>query len=344
MKLSMPDESAQARGTMGYASYATMARGFGPGFDAPLVVAATLPTPHASTARLVAALRATPGVASVTPAQVSGDGKAAMVVAYPATGEQDPATDTLVNHVTGSVLPRATAGTGIRAYVTGPNAANVSFANVIGQRLPWLVAVVVLVSMLLLTVVFRSVTVAVKAAVMNLLSITAAYGVLVLVCQHGWLRQVFGFPETMPVTTWVPVFLFVILFGLSMDYEVFLISRIREDYDATGDNSASVARGLASTARVITAAAAIMIVVFLANVLGPEVSVKQIGLGLAAAVFIDATLVRLVLVPAAMELLGRANWWLPRPLARILPPASRGSASGAEPPARDVDSVRAGAR
>jgi putative drug exporter of the RND superfamily len=332
MKLSMPDESSQARGTMGYASYATMARGFGPGFDAPLVVAASLPAPGTSTARLAAAVRATPGVAAVTPVVVSRDGEAAMLVAYPRTGEQDSATNTLVNRLRGQVLPRATAGTGIRAYLTGPNAGNVSFANLVGQRLPWLIAVVVLASMVLLTVMFRSVTVAVKAAVMNLLSICAAYGVLVAVVQFGWLRQVFGFAEPMPVTTWVPMFLFVILFGLSMDYEVFLLSRIREAYDATGDNAGSVARGLASTARVITAAAAIMAVVFGSNVLGPDVAVKQIGLGLAVAVLIDATLVRMVLVPAVMELLGRANWWLPAPIARRLPPVSPGAD---EPPAGD---------
>jgi RND superfamily putative drug exporter len=319
MKLSMPDESAQARGTMGYASYASMASGFGPGYDAPLIIAAKLPPGGASAAHLAAAVRATHGVASVTPAVVSRDGQAAMMIAYPATGEQDPATDTVVNRLTGTVLPRATAGTGIRAYVTGPNAGNVTFANMIGARLPLLIAVVVLLSMLLLLVVFRSVVVAIKAAAMNLLSISAAYGVLVMVSQHGWGRQLFGFPETMPVTTWVPVFLFVILFGLSMDYEVFLLSRIREAYDATGDNSASVASGLASTARVISAAAAIMVVVFLSVVLGANVSVKQVGLGLAVAVLIDATLVRLVLVPAVMELLGNANWWLPGPLARVLP-------------------------
>jgi RND superfamily putative drug exporter len=321
MKLSMPDESAEARGTMGYATYATMAKGFGPGFDAPLIVAATLPSraAGAEAPRLAAAVRATPGVAGVTPVRVSADGRAAMLIAYPATGEQNPATDTLVNRISATVLPRATAGTGIRAYVTGPNAANVTFADTTGQRLLWLVAIVVAVSMVLLTFVFRSVTVAIKAAVMNLLSISAAYGVLVLVSQHGWGGRLFGFPETMPVTTWVPIFLFVILFGLSMDYEVFLLSRIREAYDASGDNAAAVARGLASTARVISAAAAIMVVVFLSFVLGANVSVKQVGLGLAVAVLIDATLVRLVLVPAVMELLGRANWWLPRPLARILP-------------------------
>ncbi len=339
MKLNFPDESAQARGTMGYASYATMARGFGPGFDAPVIVAAALPTPDASTARLAAAIRTTPGVAGVTPMVRSADGKAAMMIAYPTTGEQNPATNTLVNRLRSGVLPSATAGTGIRAYLTGPNAGGVAFANLIGQRLPWLIAVVVLVSMLLLTVMFRSVTIAVKAAVMNLLSISAAYGVLVLISQDGWLHQAFGFPENVPVTTWVPVFLFVILFGLSMDYEVFLLSRIRESYDATGDNAASVAHGLARTARVITAAAAIMIVVFLSFVAGADVSVKQIGLGLAVAVLIDATLVRMVLVPGVMELLGKANWWLPGPLARVLP---KTSLREDEPLAGEQPLVRAG--
>jgi uncharacterized membrane protein YdfJ with MMPL/SSD domain len=348
MKLSFPDESAQARGTMGYASYATMAKGFGPGFDAPLIVAAKLPAGPARETSEVAALATavghTPGVAAVTAPVISPDGHAALLIAYPATGEQDPATEALANHLTGQVLPGATSGTGIRAYLTGPNEGNVTFANIIGQRLPWLIGIVIAVSMVLLTAVFRSVVVAVKAAVMNLLSITAAYGVLVMVTQHGWLHQLFGFPEKMPVTTWVPVFLFVILFGLSMDYEVFLISRIREAYDATGDNRASVARGLASSARVITAAAAIMVAVFLSFVLGADVSVKQVGLGLAVAVLIDATVVRLVLVPAVMELLGQANWWLPRPLARILPARRADLPSGHEPPAMDDDHVSAGAR
>jgi uncharacterized membrane protein YdfJ with MMPL/SSD domain len=336
LHLSLPDESAQPRGSMGYASYATMARGFGPGFDAPLIVAADLPAGGAAdTGRLAAAVAAAPGVVAVTPVTVSPDGRAALLIAFPRTGEQDPATDALVNHLTGRVLPRATAGTGIRAWVTGSNAGNVAFADVIGQRLPWLIAVVVALSMVLLTVVFRSVVVAVKAAVMNLLSIGASYGVLVMVVQHGWLGGLFGFPETMPVTTWVPVFLFVILFGLSMDYEVFLISRIKERYDATGDNRASVAGGLASSATVISAAAAIMVVVFLSFTAGADVSVKQIGLGLAVAVLVDATLVRLVLVPAVMELLGRANWWLPGPLARLLPggpaPAPASAAAGSVP-------------
>jgi uncharacterized membrane protein YdfJ with MMPL/SSD domain len=314
MKLSMPDESAQARGTMGYASYSTMTRGFGPGFDAPLIVAAQLPpggppdTEAANVAGIETALARTPGIAAVTPPVTSRDGKAAMLIAYPATQAQDAATNALANKIETSVLPAATKGTGIRAYLTGPNAANVAFTNLIGRRLPWLIGTVLALSMVLLLGVFRSVVVAVKAAVMNLLSITASYGVLTAVTQWGWAGRLFGFPEKMPVTTWVPVFGFVILFGLSMDYEVFLLSRIRESYLATGDNSRAVATGLASTARVISAAAAIMVLVFGAFVATPDVSVKQIGLGLAAAVLIDATVVRLVLVPAVMELLGPANW------------------------------------
>jgi RND superfamily putative drug exporter len=254
-------------------------------------------------------------VAEVTAPVLSRDGQAGLLIAYPTTGEQDAATDALVNRLQDSVLPRS----GLTAYVTGPNAANVSFANLIGARLPALIGVVVALSMVLLLVVFRSVVIAVKAAVMNLLSVCAAYGVLTAVAQWGWAGHVFGFPEKLPVTTWVPVFLFVILFGLSMDYEVFLLSKIKEEYDRVGDNSLAVGRGLAATARVISAAAAIMVVVFLSFVLTPDVSVKQIGLGLAAAMLVDATVVRLVLVPAVMELLGRANWWLPGWLARRLP-------------------------
>jgi len=254
IKLSMPDESAQARGTMGYASYATMARGFGPGFDAPLIVVAKGHGPQNDA--LHGAIERTPGIAAVTPPVVSRDGQATMLVAYPTTGEQDAATDALVNRLDATVLPKS-------AYLTGPNAGNVAFANLMGSRLPALIGVVVALSMALLLVVFRSVVIAVKAAVMNLLSVCAAYGVLVAVTQWGWLGHALGFPETMPVTTWVPVFLFVILFGLSMDYEVFLLSRIREEYDRLGDNGLAVGRGLAATARVISAAAAIMVVVFL---------------------------------------------------------------------------------
>src|SRR5580692_2044845 len=343
MKLSMPDESAQARGTMGYASYATMAQGFGPGFDAPLIVAARVtPADTAALDSLRGAIEATPGIAGVAPPVISRDGQAALMIAYPTTGEQDAATNALVNRLEDTVLPRS----GLTAYLTGPNAANVSFTNLIGERLPLLIGVVVALSLVLLLVVFRSVVIAVKAALMNLLSVCAAYGVLTAVTQWGWLGHVFGFPVKMPVTTWVPVFLFVILFGLSMDYEVFLLSKIREEYDRLGDNSLAVGRGLASTARVISAAAAIMVVVFLSFDLTPDVSVKQIGLGLAAAVLVDATVVRLVLVPAVMELLGKANWWLPGWLDRLLPggpggPGAPAKALGThEPPAATLAEVR----
>jgi uncharacterized membrane protein YdfJ with MMPL/SSD domain len=326
IKLSMPDESAQARGTMGYASYADMAQGFGPGFDAPLIVAVRATRADgARLASLWAAIAHTPGVAGVTPPVLSRDGQAAMLIAYPTTGEQDAATNALVNRLDDGVLAHA----GLTAYLTGPNAANVAFTNLIGARLPLLIAVVVTLSMVLLLVEFRSVLIALKAAVMNLLSVCAAYGVLTAVTQWGWLGRAFGFPEKMPVTTWVPVFLFVILFGLSMDYEVFLLSRIREEYERCGDTQLAVGRGLAATARVITAAAAIMVVVFAGFVLTPDVSVKQIGLGLAAAVLVDATVVRLVLVPAVMELLGKANWWLPGWLDRLLPGSRGAQASGA---------------
>ena len=301
MKLSMPDESAQARSTMGYSSYETMAQGFGPGFDAPLIVVTNHP---AQAAGLETTLAHTPGVTAVTPPVTSRDGHAAMLIAYPSTGAQDARTNALANHIEATELPSGT-------YLTGPNAANVAFANLMGRRLPWLVGTVVVLSMVLLLTVFRSIVVAVKAALMNLLSVTAAYGVLTAVTQWGWGSSFLGFPEKMPVTTWVPVFLFVILFGLSMDYEVFLLSRIRESYLDTGDNSVAVARGLANTGRVISAAAAIMVVVFCSFLATPDVSVKQIGLGLAVAVLVDATVVRLVLVPALMELLGRANWWMP---------------------------------
>jgi RND superfamily putative drug exporter len=339
MNLNFPDESTQARNTMGYASYQTMAEGFGPGFGAPVIVVASLPPGGASTTPLASAVRHAPGIAQVTPVIVSKDGAAAMMIAYPTTREQDQATNDLINRLTGTVLPRATAGTGIHAYVAGPNAANVEFTNLVDARLPWMIAIVVALSVLLLLVVFRSVTIALTAAVMNMLSVAAAYGVLVAVVQRGWLHQLFGFPATMPIASWVPVFLFVILFGLSMDYEMFLMSRIREDHDHSGDNSAAVARGLARTARVISAAAAIMVVVFLSVVLGADVTVKQFGLGLAVAVLIDATVVRLVLVPAVMELLGSANWWLPRRLAGLLPaiPMPERGDVAAPPPHRTAD-------
>ena len=220
------------------------------------------------------------------------------------------------------MVPAAT-GTGtIRAdqvLVGGATATAIDLTDLIQARLFPFIAGVILGAFVLLTMVFRSLFVPFKAAVMNLLSIGAAYGVIVAIFQWGWGKQVIGLEQAVPIVAFVPVMMFAILFGLSMDYEVFLLSRIREDYDRTGDSHTSVVNGLAATARVITAAALIMISVFLAFVTNPSPTVKMIGLGMAAAVFIDATIVRMILVPATMELAGRINWWCPRWLDRILP-------------------------
>jgi RND superfamily putative drug exporter len=204
-------------------------------------------------------------------------------------------------------------------YVGGFAALTDDFSNMLAQRLPLFIGVVILLSFLLLMAVFRSILVPLKAAIMNLLSVGAAYGVIVAVFQWGWGRQLVGIGKEGPIQAFLPMMMFAILFGLSMDYEVFLLSRIREEYVRTGDNATAVADGLSATARVITAAAAIMCTFFLAFVLGDNIVIKLFGIGFASAIFIDATLIRLVIVPSTMELLGDANWWLPKWLDRILP-------------------------
>ncbi|RFS85689.1 MMPL family transporter [Actinomadura spongiicola] len=318
MRLSLPDSSTQPHDHSGYRASQIMAEGFGPGTAAPLILVTEGGT-GADQGRLAASVRDTPGVAAVQPPRTSGDGAASILVAFPTTGAQDEATPELVHTLRDDVIPRVMDGTGAQTYVGGQNAASIDFADEVSTRLPWLIAVVVGLSLLLLVALVRSVTVALQAAVMNLLSIAAAYGVLTAVVQWGWAGNLLGFPTDMPVTTWVPLMMFPILFGLSMDYEVFLVSRIRENYETGVPTREAVALGLSRTARVITAAAAIMVMVFLSVLLGADVAVKQMGLGMGVAILIDATIVRLVLVPALMELFGEANWWLPRPLARILP-------------------------
>jgi RND superfamily putative drug exporter len=253
----------------------------------------------------------------VTPVRTSSDGTVATFVAYPATSGQSAATANLVGHLRADVIPAVAPGAPV--YVGGPTAAAQDFADTVASRLPLMIVVVAGLSVLLLIAVFRSVTLAVKAAVLNLVSIGAAYGVLVAAVQWGWLTRVLGFPGPMPIAAYVPMIMFPVLFGLSMDYEVFLVSRIREHYVRSGHTRSAVVQGLSSTARVITAAAAIMVLVFLSVMFGADLAVKQLGLGLAVMVLIDATLVRMVLVPAAMELFGRANWWLPGWLDRLLP-------------------------
>jgi RND superfamily putative drug exporter len=307
MRLSLPDASVQPHDRSSYTSYTILSEGFGPGYGAPLIFAVPTGSANADLRPVVQAVGATDGIASVTPPQVSRDGRAAIFMAFPATGYQDEATTHLVHRLRDEVLPRAPGGEAV--HVGGPNAATIDFSDEVGSRLPLMIAVVIALSLVLLIALVRSVTIALQAAVMNLLSIGAAFGVLVAVVQWGWLGTALGFPTDMPVTAWVPMAMVPVLFGLSMDYEVFLISRVREEYERTGDTRTAVTRGLARTARVITAAAAIMIAVFTTSLLGPDVAVKQAGLGMAVAVLIDATIVRMILVPAVMELFGKANWW-----------------------------------
>lgn len=308
MRLSLPDASVQPHDRGSYTSYKILSEGFGPGYGAPLIFAAEGGSKDAL-APVVAAVAATDGIASVTPARTSKDGQAAVFTAFPDTGFQDEATTRLVHKLRDDVLPKTPAGKDV--WIGGPNAAAIDYAQQTGARLPLMITVVIVLSVVLLIALVRSVTIALQAAVMNLLSIGAAYGVLVAIVQWGWLGSALGFTTRMPITTWVPLTMFPVLFGLSMDYEVFLISRVREEYVLSGDTRTAVTRGLARTAKIITAAAAIMISVFTTSLLGPDVSIKQVGLGMAVAVFIDATVVRMLLVPAVMELFGRANWWMP---------------------------------
>jgi len=302
-------------------AFDALATGFGPGFNGPLIVAATVPEGQKGVVeQLDAKLRATPGIAFASPVQFNPSGTAALIVAYPTTAPQAAQTHALVHTLRDEVIPIATGATGVQAYVGGETAGSVDAASYLSNRLPWVIGTVLLLSFLLLMAVFRSLAIPVKAVVVNLLSVGAAYGVIVAVFQWGWLGGFFGIGATGPIDPWIPLMMFTILFGLSMDYEVFLLSRIREEWRLSGDNSTAVADGLAKTARVITAAAAIMICVFGSFVFGDPLHVlKVFGLGLASAILIDATLVRMVLVPSVMELLGPANWWMPAWLDRVVP-------------------------
>jgi RND superfamily putative drug exporter len=305
-------------------AYDLLTQGFGPGFNGPLFLVVERSDGsnadiEAAAAPVAAQVAQTEGVKFVSPPISSPDGSVAMLVTYPTTSPQDQATEDLVKHLRSDVLPAATQGSGVRALVGGSTAASIDATDYVADRLPLFIGAVIVLSFLLLLVVFRSVLVPLKAAIMNLLSVGAAYGVVAVMVQGGWFGQIFGIDEATPVPSFIPMMMFAILFGLSMDYEVFLLSRIREEYVRTGDNATAVADGLAHTARVITAAALIMISVFLAFVLADEVFLKMIGVGLATAILVDATIVRMVLVPATMELLGDANWWLPKWLDRWLP-------------------------
>jgi putative drug exporter of the RND superfamily len=303
-------------------AYDMLSEGFGPGFNGPFLLAIELPAGGNRDQQLTelrSSVAATPGVASVAPAVVNPTGTTAVMRVYPTTAPQDKATSTLLHDLRREVIPRATATSGMKVYVGGFAASTDDFASLLGQRLPLFIGVVILLSFLLLMAVFRSILVPLKAAIMNLLSVAAAYGVVVVIFQYGWGKQLVGVGNEGPIEAFLPMMMFAILFGLSMDYEVFLLSRIREEYLRSGDNRAAVADGLSATARVITAAAAIMCTFFLSFVLGDNIIIKLFGIGFASAIFIDATLIRLLIVPSTMELLGDANWWLPDWLDRILP-------------------------
>jgi putative drug exporter of the RND superfamily len=321
MRLGQSDQGSQPPATSQRKAYDLLADGFGPGFNGPLLMVAIVPDDSAGQPLedLRDEVAATPGVAAVSEPSFNPDGDVAVFNAMPTTAPQDPETADVVHHLRDVVVPAATDGSDLEVLVGGNTAGFVDLDRQMSSRLPVLISAVVALAFVLLLVAFRSILVPLKAALMNLLSVGAAYGVTVAVFQWGWGKDLVGLSETVPIVSWVPMFLFAVLFGLSMDYEVFLLSRIREDYVRTGDPRGSVTRGLAATARVITAAALIMIAVFLAFVAYPEPVTKMVGLGLAVAVLVDATVVRMVLVPSLMVLMGRANWWLPRWLDRLLP-------------------------
>jgi RND superfamily putative drug exporter len=297
-----------------------LSQGFGPGFNGPLALVTELPHPGDTAAlpALRAAVAGTRDVVAVTAPRLSPSGRIAVIRAYPGSAPQDQGTTDLVNNLRQHVLPPVERSAGTRVLVGGFTAGSIDFASVLSSKLPVFIAVVVVLSALLLFVMFRSIVIPIQAALMNLLSIGGALGATVAVFQLGWLAGPLGVQKG-PVEPWIPVLMFAVVFGLSMDYEVFLISRVHEEWVRRRDASGAVADGIAFTGRVISAAAAIMVCVFLSFMLGNERSVKEFGFGLAAAVFLDALVVRCVLLPAVLELLGTATWKLPRWIDQRLP-------------------------
>ncbi|WP_344265965.1 MMPL family transporter [Streptomyces sodiiphilus] len=321
LRLGFADAGNDPAGSTSREAYDLLAEGFGPGFNGPLVVVAHDGGGQAERAAREASgvLNGTPGVALATEPVPAGDGRVATVIVFPESAPQDVETSDLVHALRGEVLPRVAQDTGAVLLVGGATAAVVDFSDAVGERMPLFVAIVVGLSTLLLVAVFRSVLIPLKAAVLNLLSIGAALGAVTLVFQHGRLGV-----EPGPVEAFIPVMIFAIVFGLSMDYEVFLVSRMREEWDRTRDHGRAVREGLAHTGAIITAAAAIMIVVFGAFMLSDDRMLQQFGFGLAVAVLIDALVIRCLIVPAVLRLLGERSWWLPGPVGRVLPRAEAG--------------------
>jgi putative drug exporter of the RND superfamily len=319
MRLGFPDAGNDPPGDMTRQAYDLNTEGFGPGSNGPIQIVAELsgPQDQPKITSFANTLKSVPGVKFVAPPRYNQSKDAVLLTVIPTTSPQDKATQNLVNDLRDNVIPAHLKG--LTVDVGGVTAALEDQSNYMKDRMPLFIAGVVGLSFLLLLVAFHSPLISLKAAVMNLLSVSAAYGVMTLAAKGGGLSNLIGIDHEVPIAPFMPVMMFAILFGLSMDYEVFLISRIREEYLKDGDTSRAVADGLAKTARVITAAAAIMVVVFLSFVTSNEVFLKLFGIGLASAIFLDATVVRMVLVPAVMQLLGKWNWWIPNWLERALP-------------------------
>ncbi|MFF4213209.1 MMPL family transporter [Streptomyces sp. NPDC001796] len=327
MRLGHVDASADRAGTTSRTAYDLIAQatgpGFGPGANGPLTVVIDLGTHRSGTSDLATtlqqALRSAPDVAQVTTPTSTPDGRLLTTTVTPVHGPQDASTTALVTTLVDDTLPSALHGTTAHGYVTGTTAAQIDFRDTVRQRLPVIIATVLAAAFLLLMTVFRSLVIPLKAVLLNLATTTASYGVLTAVFQWGWGSSLLGLHEPVPIESYVPMMMFAIVFGLSMDYEIFLLSRIADLWHTSADNTRSVGAGLAATGRVISSAALIMTAVFLSFTSSPTVVVKMLALGLAVSVVLDATLVRLVLVPSSMFLLGRANWWLPDRLERRLP-------------------------
>ena len=330
LRLGLDDAGSDPAGTTTRQAYDALVKGFGPGFSGPLQLVGELKTPAdaATFGTLVQKLSHEPGIVSATPPRLSPDGHVAVANLIPASSPQATRTTDLVNHLRGTVLPQAEAGTGVHVLVGGSTAGQVDFAHKLSSKLIPFIAVVVVLGFLLLMAVFRSLLVPLVASAMNLLSVAAALGIMNAVFVWGYGHSLFRISATGPVEVFIPVLMISILFGLSMDYEVFLVSRIHEEWTQRRNNAEAVTYGQAETGRVITAAALIMILVFASFALGDDLTIKQFGIGLAGAIIIDAFIVRTVVVPALMHLFGRANWWLPRWLDRVLPQLN---VEGAEP-------------
>ncbi|MEU9605993.1 MMPL family transporter [Streptomyces sp. NPDC048057] len=338
LRVGLPDDGSMPHNRTERRAYDLVAEGFGPGTNGPLVIAADPAGDPGVLDRLVATVAGDPGIASVAPTHIDRATGIATLVVFPTTSPQDKATADTITRLRTDVLPTAIRPGPARAHVGGAAASLSDVGQRTSQRLPAFVAAVLAMSFLLLMLVFRSILVPLKAVLLNLLSIGASYGIMVAVFQWGWGGALIGLEATVPIVSFIPMFLFAILFGLSMDYEVFLLSRVREEYLRTGDNGTAIVEGVSGTARIITSAALIMVAVFLSFAVTEDPSTKMFGLGLATAIFIDATVVRMVLVPATMTLLGRTNWWLPKWLDRMLPGGSVSTDDADAPDATDAES------